>query len=386
MDLMHLSNRKEFAYCIPDTHPADIGSKSNYFIQERKMKTKTFSRAAIIILILSLVLPTGVLAAPSNDNFADAQVVSLPYSVYHDTIGATFEADEPYPSCGYGYPLKTAWFAFTPSTTQTLMARTNYYNFPTILAIYTGSSLNSLSQINCGNWSPVLAFQAQAGVTYYFQIAGLYGDEGTIPFSLEVAPPPQVGIGYYPGDPSVYDNVNFYANTYDPAGIYGFTYAWTISDGTTSDQYSFNHLFTSDGDYTVSLTVTTADGRVGSATQVLQVRTRDIAISKFSVPQMASTNQTKTINVDIKNNRYSDYVTVYLYKGQPGGSEQQIGVLTIYVPARATKPTTFKFSYTFTASDAAVGKAVFKAIASINSGRDALPTDNTAIATSIVNR
>ena len=101
---------------------------------------------------------------------------------------------------------------------------------------------------------------------------------------------------------------------------------------------------------------------------------------------MASANQTKTINVDIKNNRYSDYVQVVLYKGLPGGGEQQIGILTIFVPARANRPTTFKFSYTFTSDDVALGKVVFKAIASINNGRDALPADNTAIATTLVNR
>lgn len=350
------------------------------------MKAKPFTWTMTIVLILSLALPVGVLAAPTNDNFADAQVVSLPYSVYHDTSGATFEVDEPYPSCGYGYPLKTAWFAYTPSTNQTLVTRADYYYFPSVLAVYTGNSLNSLSQVACGNYYSNFAFQAQAGVTYYFQLAGLYGDEGTMPFSLDVAPPPQVSISYGPYDPNTFDNMNFYAGTYDPAGVYGFTYHWMISDGTTSDQNSFNHQFAADGDYTVNLTATTADGRSNSATQVLQVRTRDISINKLSVPQMANTNQTKTINVDIKNNRYSDYVTVTLYKGLPGGYDQQIGTLTIFVQARAQRPTTFKFSYTFTSDDAAIGKVVFRAVASINSGRDALPLDNTAIATTIINR
>lgn len=341
----------------------------------------------IVVLILSLALPVGVLAAPINDNFADAEsVTSLPYGVYHDTFGATFEADEPYPSCGSGYSIKTAWFAYTPSVDETLIARVSYYNFQTLLAVYTGDSLNNLVQVGCGQYYNTLAFQAQAGVTYYFQIAGIYGEEGIIPFSLEVAPPPNVYIYYSPGDPSIFDNVSLFAGTNDPAGIYGFTYAWTISDGTTSDQGSFQHQFASDGDYTVDLTATTEDGRSNSATQIIQVRTRDIAISKLSVPQMASSNQTKTINVEVKNNRYSDYVTVTLFKGLPNGSEQVIGILTIFVPARATKPTTFKFSYTFTSADVSVGKVVFKAIANINGGRDALPTDNTSIASTIVNR
>lgn len=355
--------------------------------EKMKTKSKTFPSVVVIVLILSLALPVGVLAAPSNDNFADAeQITSLPLSVNHDTSGASFEMDEPSPSCSYGYSLKTAWFAYTPASNETLIARANYYYFPTLLAVYTGDALNNLSQVGCGNYYSSVVFQAQAGVTYYLQIAGLYGDEGTIPFSLEVAPPPQVSAYISPSDVNTFDNAYFYASTYDPAGIYGFTYEWAVSDGTTSDQQSFYHQFAADGDYTANLTVTTSDGRSASTTQNIQVRTRDVVISKLSVPQTAVVNQTKTINVDIKNNRYSDYVQVTLIKGLPGGGEQVIGTLTIYVPARATRPTTFKFSYTFTAADAAVGKVTFKAIATIVNGRDALPSDNTLIASTNVSR
>jgi hypothetical protein len=104
------------------------------------------------------------------------------------------------------------------------------------------------------------------------------------------------------------------------------------------------------------------------------------------VPQTARVNQTKAINVDVKNKRYSDYVQVSLYKGLPGGGEQLIGTLTLYVPARATRPTTFKFSYTYTAADAAVGKVTFRAEATIMDARDALPSDNNAIATTLVTK
>jgi hypothetical protein len=70
----------------------------------------------------------------------------------------------------------------------------------------------------------------------------------------------------------------------------------------------------------------------------------------------------------------------------PGGGEQQIGVLTLYVPARSTKPTVFKFSYTFSPGDAAVGKVTFKAVATIVDHRDALPGDNMVISTTLVTK
>ncbi len=350
-------------------------------------KAKVLSRTITIVTIFMLAL-SGVspaFAAGANDYFASATpITSLPFSTYADNSGATFEAGELNPTCGYGSSPSTVWYSYTPSANTSLTVNASYYYFPPVLAVYTGS-LGNLTQIACGNYYPNLTFQAQAGVTYYFQLSGLYDYyQGTIPFSLQVTPPPQVYINYYPSDPSTFDNVSFSAGVSDPVGIYGNTYAWTISDGANSNQGSFNHQFATDGDYTASLTFTTYDGRSATANQVVQVRTRDIAISKLSVPQTAQVNQTKTISVDILNKRYSDYVQVTLIKGLPGGGEQVIGYLTIYVPAKAKQATTFKFSYTFTSDDAKIGKVTFKAVATIASGRDALPADNTSIATTKV--
>jgi len=349
-----------------------------------KFLSRTITLVIVFMLAVSSISP--VFAAPSNDNFAGATVItSLPLNTNADTTGATFEVDEP-ASCTAGYPLKTVWFSYTPPTTTSLTARVSYGGFPTLLAIYTGSSLNTLTQINCSYYYNSATFQAQGGVTYYFQMSSFYDwYEGNIPFSLEVTPPPVVNLYYYPSDPSTFDNVSFNSSIYDPGQIYGLTYIWTISDGANSIQSGFNHQFAADGDYTVNLKVTTADGRSGqSPSQIVQVRTKDVAISKFTIPQTAKVNTTKTITVDVLNKRYSDSVQVALYKGLPGGGEQLIGVLTIFVPAKAKQATSFKFTYTFTSQDASIGKVTFKAVATLVNGRDALPTDNTFIDTTKV--
>ena len=346
--------------------------------------TRIATLAAVFLLALSNVQLA--YATPANDNFVDAtQITSLPFSVNANTTGATFEADEPIPSCWWGYPLKTVWFAYTPTTNVTVTARATYFNFPPLLAIYQGDALNNLNQMACGNYDSQHTFQAQAGDTYYFQLSSLYDwYEGIIPFSLEFTPPPEVSIYHYPDDPNIYDNVWFDAWVNDPIGIE--TIEWDFGDGTTSNSWALYHQFAADGDYTVNLTATTYDGRTGSASRVVQVRTHDVAITSFSLPQTARANQTRTINVDVKNKRYSENVEVLLIKGLPGGNERQIGILTLYVPARASRPTTFKFSYTFTADDATVGKVTFKAVATIVNARDALPSDNIAIGTTKVSK
>jgi hypothetical protein len=345
--------------------------------------TRIGTVAIVLMLALGSVIPA--YAVGTNDNFANAtQITSLPFSTNADNAGATYEAGESFPSCGYGSTPMSIWYAYTPAANITLTTKATYYYFPPVLAIFTGS-LGNLTQVACASYSPQLSFQAQAGVTYYFQLSSYYPwDQGIIPFSLEVTQPPYVSFYYNPYDPNIFDNVWFQASITDPGYIYGNSYVWTMGDGTTSNQSGFYHQFAADGDYPVSLMFTTYDGRSNTANTTVQVRTRDIAINKFNIPQSAKVNTTKAISVDVTNKRYSDNVQVQLFKGLPGGGEQLIGTLTIYVPERAKRPTTFNFSYTFTGSDAAIGKVTFRAVATLVSGRDALPADNTAIGTTLV--
>ena len=203
------------------------------------MTKKIFQRFASLILALVITFAGAVpaYAAPSNDNFADAiQITSLPYSISADTTGATFEFNEPNPTCNYwGNPLKTVWFAYTASSNTALTVRTFPSSITPILGVYTGSSLDSLTPAGCQYFGNDLTFLPQAGQTYYFQLSGLFGDEGNISFTLDVTPPPQVQISYNPSDPNIFDNVVFYPYVNDPIGA--TTFAWSISDGATSDQY-----------------------------------------------------------------------------------------------------------------------------------------------------
>jgi PKD repeat protein len=196
----------------------------------------------------------------------------------------------------------------------------------------------------------------------------------------ETPPPPEAAFNPWPGDPSIYDMVHFENWSYDP-GCYwcGMSAAWDFGDGTTSTDWSPSHQYAADGDYTVSLTVTTGDGRTGSTTRNLQVRTHDVAITKFTVPQSAKAGQTRSVTVDINNTRYPEQVQVELYKSTIDGW-QWVGTLQMSVPVRpANRTTSFEFSYTFTDADALLGRINFRAVATIVDARDALPTNNEAI-------
>ena len=161
------------------------------------MKTKFFFNTLTLVLTLSLVLPANVLAAaPSNDSFANATVISsFPFNDALDTSEATVEVDDPY-CAGQA---ATVWYKFTPTNTATIIANTFGSNFDTTLSVYTGTQ-GALNQIACNDdyndLQSMIQFPVSAGTTYYI-MAGRYGSGagGSLVLSVnELIPPENDGV------------------------------------------------------------------------------------------------------------------------------------------------------------------------------------------------
>ncbi len=322
---------------------------------------------------------------PPNDNFVDAKpILRLPFSdTLDDTAGATTEPGEPTPSCAYTTEGKSVWYAFTPSESGSVSASASA-GFSPVVAAYTGDSLANLKEVGCyAEWG-WMTFLVDADTTYYFQTRGMDNAGGSLQFNLQVTPPPVANFYFYPYDPTVFDTIPIQFNdySYDPVGVGIQSQAWDFGDGATATGCCPTHRYAADGDYTVQLTVTTVDGRTASTSQVVQVRTRDVAITRFSAPQAARAGQTRQISVGVNSKRNPETVRVELFKSIPGpySSFEMVGTLTQSVPVRPSNRTTnFGFIYTFTSEDSSIGKVTFKAVATTISGRDALPADNEAI-------
>lgn len=192
-----------------------------------------------------------------------------------------------------------------------------------------------------------------------------------------------------PFEPSIYDYV--YLGVMRVDGVEWPADAvchWNFGDGTTADVCYINGIkrFNSDGDYTVTVDATFTDGNTAFASKTIAVRTHDVAITKFTVPQSAKVGQTRQITVNVRNTRYPERVQVELYKIDDSNLVW-VGTLVQDVPVRpASRTTVFTFNYTFTNEDARVGKATFRAMAFIleNDGDD-WPADNdvTALSTRV---
>ena len=326
---------------------------------------------------------------PANDDFDNAiSIGAIPFSESRDTSQATSALDDPTNCFNNG----SVWYQFTPSANTTITAEANTFGsgYDTTLGVYTGTrGALALVPGGCnddfsGAQSRVV-FDATGGTTYYFMLGFCCGNGrvggGNLIFSLEehVRVPPQAGFSFSPSQPSRFDTIQFYDGSYDPENIGIQSWGWDFGDGSIASGNPATHKYAADGDYEVSHTVTTVDGRTASITQTVQVRTHDIAITKVTAPQSARSGQTKAITVAIRNTHYPETVTVDLYKSGPGG-DVWIGAVTLQVPVlTGNKTKLFTFNYTFTSQDAQIGKVTFRAVATINGANDAFPQDNTGI-------
>lgn len=134
----------------------------------------------------------------NNDNFADAFAISsLPYLVSVSSINSTGEAGEPAHAGGGNGDVdsRSLWWTYTPNVNQSIKLSTLGSKFDTVLAIYTGTAVNALNEIDSNDetdsgfdsTSQIDSVGLTAGTTYYIAIDGYQGDTGTILLSVTEA-------------------------------------------------------------------------------------------------------------------------------------------------------------------------------------------------------
>ena len=189
--------------------------------------TYTTVRAALLssmtALIVCAIVATAAIAAPANDNFASATPLGATFNVAGTTVDATGEEGEPdHAGLSYGFfdeenpefecpgagadfePLcqTSVWFNWTAEASGPRTFQTCVNDHDTILAVYTGNTVNNLAEVasnddtDCGasGLGSVVTFSAVAATTYRIAVAGFGAEEGTFTLSTN-APPPFTGGG-----------------------------------------------------------------------------------------------------------------------------------------------------------------------------------------------
>jgi subtilisin family serine protease len=228
---------------------------------------------------------------PINDNFVDAIAVNTG-TYTGKNFGASLEPGEtPYGS-SFGY---TVWWKFTPTVSEEVIISTLGSSFSTVLAVYTGSSVNNLSLVagddyyNYGGGletGSLVGFKTTANTTYYIAVDGYNdtsdgssgGGVGDIALSISFNKAPTINAGV---DQTVQISGTTYLNadaTDDglPTSPGYLIANWSLVNGPAGGNVVFNNYtsfrttayFTKTGVYTLQLHVT--DG-AASTTDTLKV-------------------------------------------------------------------------------------------------------------------
>ena len=147
------------------------------------------------MLVAALGPASAQAAPPSNDNFADAQVVgpALPVAVPATTVESTAEPGEP-PHFSTNPARHTVWYSWTPAAnTQAVIdvcdRDPSIGPISTTEAVYTGSALNALTPVASTAGDCVFRFAATGGQNYKIAIDTGF-DVGAFTFRLRQPAPP----------------------------------------------------------------------------------------------------------------------------------------------------------------------------------------------------
>jgi hypothetical protein len=157
--------------------------RSNQRSGEKIMKNNFAIRSIRNIAAALVMIVAGTVAAfadvPANDNFSNALDLGTT-SVSH-VVGlngeATKESGEP--NHGFNPGGRSVWYKWTAPNdrpTQITLVRSN---FNTLLAVYTGTSVDNLvlvtgsNDISSENLKSLVGFRPEAGTTYYIAVDGL---------------------------------------------------------------------------------------------------------------------------------------------------------------------------------------------------------------------
>jgi plastocyanin len=121
---------------------------------------------------------------PANDNFASATAITGNVGAFtRDTTAATKQAGEPSHAGNAGG--HSVWFTYKPTAAGALTLTTAGSGFATLLAVYTGTAVGSLTPV-ASTASGKLTFNATAGTTYRIAVDGQDGATGNAQFNLPV--------------------------------------------------------------------------------------------------------------------------------------------------------------------------------------------------------
>ncbi len=140
-------------------------------------------------LVLSVARPQ----APANDNFENAQPIGRPAQIAGTIVDATVQPGEPAPAVFGGSSGPSVWFKLAATANSFVLASTRVGTNDPMVAVYTGSSLGSLTEVGTEGGPTgsrtTMSFITQPGTTYHIAVRSPGDGAGDGDFTLNVSAP-----------------------------------------------------------------------------------------------------------------------------------------------------------------------------------------------------
>ncbi len=243
---------------------------------------------------------------PANNNFTNYFSISGSLGATNgSTLRATKETGEPN---HVGNSLtKSIWYRWTAPTNGNVTIDTVGSNFDTLLAVYTGSSVASLTLVtNNDNSGSLLTsrvvFNATVGTTYQIAVDGAFGAYGNVTLNWNQPTAPTFTLQPRSWDVVAGNNVTFSATA---IGSPNPTYQWKFNganiSGATSATYLTNNVQTNNaGNYTV-----VAANTYGSVTSLVShLEVYHSATATFTATGYTTNNQVQFTVSGVTNSSY----------------------------------------------------------------------------------
>jgi len=159
-----------------------LGSRQSGVVDMRNGRKMSVASSTLLCALLTsgiVLLSAGVaVAAPANDNFANAQLLGAnDGTLTASNVGASYEPDEPF-HAGQGC-YSSVWYKWTAPSDGVLVVESS--GIHTLLGAYTGSAVSSLTEVASDEefWGSRIAVDVVPGTTYRIAVDGYDGETGT---------------------------------------------------------------------------------------------------------------------------------------------------------------------------------------------------------------
>jgi hypothetical protein len=222
-------------------------------------------------------------APPANDNFASAQAISgiggtIKGANINGTASATKEIGEPNHAGNTGGA--SIWYTWTAPLTRTFFFDTHGSSFDTLLGVYTGSSVGSLTEAASNDNDPnaidntsQVQFAATKGTVYFIAVDGAGGATG--------------GVQLNWGIPLTASSNPVITSPLEANGVVGQQFVYQIVANNTPTRYNADNL-------PPGLTINTITGIISGIPT--QAGTSSVAITATGASTPGSA--TLTLNID----------------------------------------------------------------------------------------